>query len=123
MTTLSLGKFRGLQQCSTPQGALAVLALDHRNNLRQALRPEAPDSVTDEEMVAFKQQVVACLAPAASAVLLDPEVGAAQCVASGVLPGGTGLVVAVEATGYTGDPTARQSRILPGWSVEKARRM
>src|SRR5678810_80466 len=60
---------------------------------------------------------------ASSAVLLDPEIGAAQCVASGVLPGDVGLVVAVEATGYTGDPTARQSRILPGWSVAKARRM
>lgn len=123
MTTLSIGKIRGLQQCSTPQGALAVLALDHRNNLRQALRPDAPDTVTDKEMVAFKQEVVVTLAPAASAVLLDPEVGAAQCVASSALPGGVGLVVAVEATGYTGDPTARQGRILPGWSVEKARRM
>jgi tagatose 1,6-diphosphate aldolase len=123
MTTLSIGKFRGLQQCSTARGVLAVLALDHRNNLRQALGPEAPDSVTDEAMVAFKQEVVLALAPVSSAVLLDPEIGAAQCVASGALPGGVGLVVAVEATGYTGDPTARQSRILPGWSVEKARRM
>jgi len=123
MTTLSIGKFRGLQQCSTTRGALAVLALDHRNNLRQALGPDAPDSVTDEAMVAFKQEVVLALAPVSSAVLLDPEIGAAQCVASGALPGRVGLVVAVEATGYTGDPTARQSRILPGWSVEKARRM
>jgi tagatose 1,6-diphosphate aldolase len=123
MTTLSIGKFRGLQQCSTARGALAVLALDHRNNLRQALRPDTPDSVTDAEMVAFKQEVVARLASVSSAVLLDPEIGAAQCVASGALPGGVGLVVAVEATGYTGDPTARQSRILPGWSVAKARRM
>lgn len=123
MTTLSIGKFRGLQQCSTARGALAVLALDHRNNLRQALGPDAPDSVTDGAMVAFKQEVVLALAPVSSAVLLDPEVGAAQCVASSALPGGIGLVVAVEATGYTGDPTARQSRILPGWSVAKARRM
>jgi tagatose 1,6-diphosphate aldolase len=33
------------------------------------------------------------------------------------------LVVAVESTGYTGDATARQAQIIPGWSVEKARRM
>ena len=123
MTTLSIGKLRGLQQCSTARGALAVLALDHRNNLRQALRPAAPDSVTPEEMVAFKRQVVGALAPAASAVLLDPEVGAAQCVACGALPGSTGLIIAVEATGYIGDPGARRSRILPGWGVEKVRRM
>ena len=33
------------------------------------------------------------------------------------------MVVALEATGYTGDATARQARIIPGWSVEKAKRM
>jgi tagatose-1,6-bisphosphate aldolase len=123
MSTLSLGKYRLLQQCSTSNNALAVLALDHRNNLRHALRPDKPEAVTDEEMSAFKQQVIGVLAPAASAVLLDPEVGAAQCIASGALPGNIGLLSALEATGYTGDPTARESQVLPGWSVEKARRM
>jgi tagatose-1,6-bisphosphate aldolase len=32
-------------------------------------------------------------------------------------------MLAVEATGYTGDPTARASRILPGWSIAKAKRV
>lgn len=123
MKTLSVGKYRGMQQCATSSGALVVLALDHRNNLRNALNPHDPGSVSDADLTAFKQEVVAALAPAASAVLLDPEVGAAQCVASGALPGQTGLVVALEATGYTGDPAARQSSILPGWSAGKARRM
>lgn len=114
---------RGLQQCATQQKTIAVLALDHRQGLRKAIRPKAPDSVTDVELAAFKQQLTAALAPAASAVLLDPEVGAAQCIASGALPGSTGLVVAVEATGYTGDASARESRILPGWSVKKVKQM
>jgi tagatose-1,6-bisphosphate aldolase len=74
-------------------------------------------------MIAFKQQVVAALAPVSSAILLDPEFGAAPCVASGALPGQVGLLMAVEATGYTGDPTARQSQILPGWSVAKSKRL
>ncbi len=120
---LSIGKMRGLQQCATAYGAFAVLALDHRNNLRASLRPEAPDTVTREEMIAFKQDVIAALAPASSSVLLDPEVGAAQCITGGVIPGKTGLVVALEATGYTGTPSARQSEILPGWSVAKAQRI
>jgi len=123
MTTLSIGKLRGLQQCSTARGVLAVMALDHRNNLRNALNPQNPQSVTDAELTAFKVQTIAALAPAATAVLLDPEYGAAQCVASGALPGNVGLLTAVEATGYTGDPAARQSQIIPGWSVTKARRM
>jgi tagatose 1,6-diphosphate aldolase len=123
MTTISIGKTRGLQQCSTPEGAIAVLALDHRGNLRQALNPSAPEMVSGEQLTDFKQQVVGALAPFATAVLLDAEFGAAQCVASGTLPGKTGLVVSVEATGYTGDPTARHSRLMPGWSVAKAKRM
>ncbi len=76
MPELSIGKWRGLQQCATAQGALAVLALDHRQGLRKTMRPSAPDSVTPAELAAFKQEVVGALAPAASAVLLDPEVGA-----------------------------------------------
>jgi tagatose-1,6-bisphosphate aldolase len=123
MTSLSIGKLRSLQQCATPRGAIAVLALDHRNNLRQSLRPDAPDTVTAAELTAFKQDVVGALAPAASAVLLDPEVGAAQCIAAGVLPGHIGLVVSVEQSGYRGDSTARLSQVAPGWSVAKTRRM
>ena len=123
MTSLSIGKIRGLQQCATPEGAIAVLALDHRGNLRQMLNPSAPETVSADQLTAFKQQVVGHLAPAATAVLLDPEFGAAQCLASGSLPGRTGLLVAVEATGYTGDPSARRSRLMPGWSVAKAKRM
>lgn len=120
---LTIGKLRGLQQCATAQNAIAVLALDHRQGLKKAMRPEAPDTVSLAEMSAFKQQLVGALSPAASAVLLDPEVGGAQCIASGVLPGNMGLVMAVEATGYTGDANARESRILPDWSVAKAKRM
>ncbi len=122
MRTLTIGKLRGLQRCSTDRQAVAVLALDHRNNLRKALRPTSPETVTPVEMSVFKQELVSRLAPGASAVLLDPEVGVAQCVRSGSVPSRTGLVVAVEATGYTGPASARESRILEGWSVEKARR-
>ncbi len=99
------------------------MALDHRGNLRQVLNPAAPQSVSPEALTAFKRQVVTALAPVSSAVLLDPEFGVAQCVTSGALPGQVGLLVAVEATGYTGDPLARRSRILPGWSVAKAKRL
>ncbi len=123
MIELTVGKYRGLQQCSTRRGTIAVMALDHRNNLRNALNPQAPQTVRDQDLSEFKQLTVSALSSAASAVLLDPEFGAAQCISTGALSGQTGLVVAVEATGYTGDPTARQSRVLPDWNVAKARRM
>ena len=120
---LRLGTLRGLQQCATANGIFTVLALDHRQSLRKALRPDDPGSVGYGELVEFKQTIVRELAPAASAIVLDPELGAAQCIASGSLPGNRGLIVAVEATGFSGDPGARQSRVLDGWSVGKAKRL
>jgi len=120
---IPIGKLRRLQQCATPGGHLVVLAVDHRNNLRRALNPRDPAAVPDEALVAFKREVVAALAPGASAVLLDPEYGALPAIRSGALPGATGLVVALERTGYTGDPTARVSQLLPGWDPRRAVRV
>jgi tagatose 1,6-diphosphate aldolase len=118
-----LGTRRGLDACASPRGTFAVLALDHRQNLRKELRPDDPAVVTYEEMVEFKRAVVRALAGTATGTLLDPEIGAAQCIADGSLPGRAGLIVAIEATGYDGPATARVSRVLPGWSVEQAKRM
>ena len=117
------GTRRGLDACASPRGTFAVLALDHRQNLRRELHPDDPAVTTYDEMVAFKRAVVRALSPVATGTLLDPEIGAAQAIADGSLPGGAGLIVAVEATGYEGPPQVRVSRILPGWSVEKAKRM
>jgi tagatose 1,6-diphosphate aldolase len=118
-----VGRLRGIRACASPRGTFGVLALDHRQNLRKELRPGDPGSVTFAEMVAFKRAVVRELGSVATGVLLDPEIGAAQCVIDGSLPTGCGLLVAVEATGYDGPPTARVSRILDGWSVAKAKRL
>lgn len=120
---LSVGKRRGLAECATEQGVFSIMALDHRNNLRNAMNPQHPELVSDQAISGFKSVVVAELGRSASAVLVDPEFGAAQVVQSGAMPGHVGLVVAVEATGYTGDTGARKSEVLEGWSVGKIRRM
>ena len=96
-----------------------MLALDHRQNLRKA----NPELASDEELSRFKLDVTKAVAPKATAVLLDPEVSAAQAISARCIPNNVGLVVAVESTGYTGEATARQAQIIPGWSVEKAKRM
>ena len=119
MKPISIGKLRGLQQISSQRGAITALALDHRQNLRKA----NPAFVADVELARFKLDVTRALAPEATAVLLDPEVSAAQAIAVRAIPNHSGLVVAVESTGYTGDATARRAQIIPGWSVEKAKRM
>ena len=123
MKDLSIGKLYGLQHISTRRGTFTCLALDHRQNLRRALNPADPASVSDADLSRFKLEVTAALADLGTAVLLDPEFSAAQAIAAGVIPGSTAFIVAVESTGYGGASTARQSQILPGWSVEKAKRM
>ncbi|MBK9603336.1 MAG: tagatose 1,6-diphosphate aldolase [Anaerolineales bacterium] len=119
MKPITIGKLRGLQQISSQRGTFTALALDHRQNLRKA----NPAFVSNEELSRFKTDVTAILASRSTAVLLDPEVSAAQAIAQRAIPNNVGLVVAVESTGYAGDATARQAQIIPGWSVEKAKRM
>jgi tagatose-1,6-bisphosphate aldolase len=119
MKPISIGKLRGLQQISSKRGTFTALALDHRQNLRKA----NPAFVDDAELSRFKLDVTKALAHRATAVLFDPEVSAAQAIAQRAIPNNIGLVVAVESTGYAGDATARQAQIIPGWSVEKAKRM
>src|SRR5687767_15206439 len=110
MRPISIGKLRGLQQITSERGTFTALALDHRQNLRKA----NPAFMSDEELSRFKLDVTAALASNATAVLLDPEVSAAQAIAGGVIPKSIGLVVAVESTGYTGDATARRAQLIPG---------
>lgn len=119
MRRISIGKLRGLQQISSERGTFTALALDHRQNLRKA----NPVFVSDKELSQFKLDITSILADQATAVLLDPEVSAAQAIAQKAIPKQVGLVVALESTGYTGDATARKAQIIPGWSVEKAKRM
>lgn len=119
MRSISIGKLRGLQQISSSRGTITALALDHRQNLRKA----NPAFANDEELSRFKLEATSALASQATAVLLDPEVSAARAIAAHAIPSTVGLVVAVESTGYTGETTARQAQIIPGWGVEKAKRM
>jgi tagatose-1,6-bisphosphate aldolase len=118
-----LGVVRGLDACSSPSGTFTVLALDHRQNLRKELRPADPERATDAEMVGFKRAVVRALGTTGTGVLLDPEIGVGPAIADGSLPGRAGLIVAVEATGYEGEPGARLSRVLPGWGADKVKRL
>jgi len=120
---LSIGKLRGLQQIADDNGFLTVCAIDHRGALQRAMNEKNPGAVTYQDMVDFKLDLCRAVAPCVSAVLLDPIYGAAQAIAAGILPGHIGLLVSMEKTGYSGEKTARITELLPGWSVEKVRRM
>src|SRR5258706_13348374 len=121
MTHISIGNLRGLQQISSARGTFTVLALDHRQNLRKALNPQNPSATTDAQLSRFKLDVTAALAPEATAVLLDPEISAAQAIAAHCIPNNVGLVVAVESPGHTGGATAPRAPLVPRLAGEKSR--
>lgn len=120
---ISIGKLRGLQQLADSKGMMTMCAIDHRGALKRALNEKNPDAVSYQDIVDFKLDLCQAVAPFASAILLDPEYGAGQAIAAGLLPGPKGLLVSMEKTGYTGDSTARITELLPGWSVKKVKKM
>jgi len=123
MKQLSTGKIRGLQQIANPDGILTICAMDHRESLLQMIGREHPATVTYETVVERKLELCASLAEHASAVLLDPIYGAAQCISHNVLPKNTGLLVSIEASGYAGGNESRLTELLADWGVEKIKRM
>jgi tagatose 1,6-diphosphate aldolase len=123
MNPLSIGKIRGLQQIAGADGVFTMCAMDHRGSLESVLcAPERTDNCP-REMTDFKLELCEALAPHASAVLLDPIYGAAQCIARSLIPRTCGLLVSLEATGYTGDSQRRETHLLENWSVAKLKRM
>jgi tagatose 1,6-diphosphate aldolase len=120
---ISIGKLRGLQQLADSKGMMTMCAIDHRGALKRALNEKNPAAVSYQDIVDFKLDLCQAVAPFASAILLDPEYGAGQAIAAGLLPGPKGLLISMEKTGYSGDSTARITELLPGWSVKKAKKM
>jgi len=120
---IRIGKLRGLQQLADSKGMMTMCAIDHRGALKRALNEKNPDGVNYEDVVDFKLDLCQAVAPFASAILLDPEYGAGQAIAMGLMPGQKGLLVSAEKTGYSGERTARITELLPGWSVKKAKKM
>ena len=121
--TLSPGKIRGLSTVSSPQGTFKILALDHRDSMRVLIDPEQPDSVPSQTLTDIKMGLLREMASHATAVMLDPVYSAGQAVATRSLPGSVGYLCALEAQGYAGEATARETTLLSGWSVEKAKRI
>lgn len=118
--TMSVGTLRGLQQISNHKGIFTMTAMDQRGALQTMLGLTEPNY---DLMRQVKVEVVQALAPHATALLLDPLFGAAECIAEGVLPGQTGLIVSIEETGYTADGSGRLTEMVKDWGVGKIKRM
>jgi len=110
-----------IDDLSDENGRFSILAIDHRDSLRQFLRPDEPESLTAEEITALKVQIVDGVADLATGVMLEPEYSIPQVLDAGVMPHGVGFLAALESQGYLDDPEAAATSLLDGWSVEQAK--
>ncbi len=110
-----------LQKVATPTGHFAVLAIDHVGSFAATVRPEAPHSMSGEDIWEAKLPLIDGLGPEAGAILVDPGfLEGTGFTRSGRLSG-TGLILGIEDGDYADVITA--PRFLPGWSVERAARL
>jgi tagatose-1,6-bisphosphate aldolase len=116
----------GLDDLRDESGRFRVLAIDHRDSLRQFLALGRPadgagdESVTDAQITAMKIELVGAVSPFATGVMLEPEYSIPQVIEAGALASGVGFFAALESQGYLDDPGAGPTTVLDGWSVAAA---
>ena len=121
-TAEALQRARTLDALAGPDGVVCGAAADHRDALRAVLEKRGLE-LRDDEVGALKARVAGALAPAATMLLLDVELGAPAAIAGGRLPGTTALVVPLEQGGYGDVARVEETTLMPGWSPEAARHL
>ncbi len=97
-----------------PNGIIAGLAIDHRDSFRAYLEQQGLAGLTIAELRALKAVLVRVLAPAASALMLDAELGQAA-FETGAVPPRIGLIMPLEAQGYEVVGDGRVTTLLDHW--------
>jgi tagatose 1,6-diphosphate aldolase len=118
MTTITKGKFDGINACANERGVIAAAAMDQRGSLKKAIANArgAGGAATSDDLRQFKTTVASVLTRYASAILLDPEYGLEAAASRAP---GTGVLLAYEKTGYDATVKGRLPDLLPEWSVRR----
>jgi len=116
-TQISPGRYRGLKTTSlATQDVFGIIAFDQRGSYRRMM----PDESNYEYLVQVKNEIIGTLSQNATAILTDPMYGLS---ASMHMCGQSGLLMALEKSGYSGDSSYRTTELLDGWTPEKIRKM
>jgi sulfofructosephosphate aldolase len=102
---------RALQQLTTDDGWLAVVANDQRQSL-VSLRERAGLGASADELRGLKSDIVEALGSDASGMLLDPEFSLPALVDAGIVPRDTGILVATERSGPRAVDGLRVAEVL-----------
>lgn len=110
---------RGVREIASASGKLTIAALDHRGSLKQSLHPDDPEATEEEEIRAWKKRLIELYCDKVGAILIDPVFGKELVDPSASCK----WILSMEKTGYRGGQEARETEILPNWSVAQAKAM
>ena len=121
MNTLTTLERRALSRLTTPAGGMLIVAADQRNSMKKVMTDD-PQSVDRAGLAAAKADLVRHLGNRAPAILLDPETALPDIVDDAVLAPETGLVVALDQSGYAEtEDGLRRTRFIDGMSPRRVR--
>jgi tagatose 1,6-diphosphate aldolase len=109
------GRRRRLERLAGPGGVIAGIALDHRDSLRTVLERSGLGEPGSAGLQALKQALVGVLAPGATAVMLDAELGR-RALEERSVPPSVGLIMPLEAQGYETQGDRRLTTLLDDFS-------
>ena len=93
------GRRRRLLRLGGAQGVIAGIAIDHRDSLRVMLERRGAIDLSAARLSSLKLALTRALAPAATAVMLDEELGG-LAIEAGAVPATVALIMPLEAQGY-----------------------
>lgn len=109
------GRYRGLKTTSLPDHDIfSIVAFDQRGSYRRMM----PDGTSYDDLVQVKVEIISALSKRASAILTDPIYGLSPAMH---MNGQSGLLFALEKSGYSGDATYRKVEFFEAWTPEKLR--
>lgn len=114
-----MSKTQRMGELLTKSGKIVIAAIDHRGSLANYLNPENPEITNDSEMRDWKKRMIALYREKVSGILIDPIFGKELVDKQQSF----GWILSMEKTGYRGGQEARETEILPDWSVAQAKEM
>ena len=113
---LTPGRYRGLKSTSLSQGdVFGIVAFDQRGSYRKMM----PEGASYEMLARVKGEIIGALSKEASAILTDPTYGLNAAME---MSPKSGLLLALEKSGYSGDSSYRKTELIPSWTPEKIRK-
>ena len=114
---LTPGRFRGLKSTSlADRDVFGIIAFDQRGSYRRMMPPDS----SYDDLAQVKNEIIGALSLEASAILTDPTYGLSAAMH---MNGKSGLLLALEKSGYSGDSSYRKTELIPGWTAEKIRKV